>query len=85
MEVVLNQLFLLTVGSKDKNYKHTQYHAILIPFKSQVYTKHGSPIFLIFELWILVPYLHVYISTISLYFVYKTFLLFHTTLLRYFI
>ena len=42
---------------KNKN-EHTEYHDGFIPFKSQVYSKHGSPIFLLFTSWNLASYFH---------------------------
>ena len=32
-------------------YHGTEYHGISIPFKSQAYSKQGSPTFLLFGLW----------------------------------
>ena len=45
-EVVLIQVSFLTVGSKQKNKTElVEYHGIFITFKSQVYSKQGSPFF----------------------------------------
>ena len=52
MEVVLIQVFFLAVASRQKNKNElTEYHGIFIPFKSWIYSKHGSPIFHFF--WVM--------------------------------
>ena len=59
-EDALIQVSFPNVGSKQKNKnKHTEYHGIFIPFKSQIYSKHGSPTFLLFGSWSLMLYIHV--------------------------
>ena len=59
-KVALIQVSFLKVGSKQKTKnKHTEYHGIFIPFKCQVYAKHGSTTFILFGSWGLVLYLHV--------------------------
>ena len=58
-EVALIQAtFSNVVLSKDKN-EHTECYGIFTPFKSQVYSEHGSTNFLLFSSWILVLYLHI--------------------------
>ena len=45
-------MLLLNKKNKYQNKnKCTQYHYISIPFKSQAYSKQGSPTFLLFGLW----------------------------------
>ena len=52
MEIVLIQLLFFNVGSKQINEnENTEYHGTLIPFKSQLYPKPGSSIFLLFGSW----------------------------------
>ena len=48
MEIVLIQVFFLTVGSKQKNNKNAEYLGTFIPFESQLYSKSGSFIFFFF-------------------------------------
>ena len=51
-EVVLNQLLSYNVVSKHKNKnENTEYHGMFISFKSHLYSKQGSPIFLLFGSW----------------------------------
>ena len=60
-EVVLIHLPFFTVGSKQKDKNElTEYHGIFMPFKSRVYSKHGSPIFTFFGSGKMVLYLHVW-------------------------
>ena len=47
-EVVRIQVSFLTVGSKNNNNKHAEYHAIFIAFKGQIYSKQGSHVSLLF-------------------------------------
>ena len=64
MEDAPIQISFPDVGSKQKNKnEHTEYHDdIFILFKSQVYSKHGSPTFLLFGSWSLVSYIHVSVN-----------------------
>ena len=48
--------------TKNKN-ENTKYHSILISFKSQVYSRQGSPISLLFGTRSLVSYLHVWVKS----------------------
>ena len=60
MEVVLIQVSFVTIGSRQKKKNKndiTEYHGIFISFKIRIYSKHGSPIFLLFGLWHLLLYL----------------------------
>ena len=51
-EVVLTQLLSYNVVSKHKNKnENTEYHGMFISFKSHLYSKQGSPIFLLFGSW----------------------------------
>ena len=50
-EVVLIHLFSLTVVSKQKKNENTEYHDTSISFKSHLYSKQVSPIFLLFGSW----------------------------------
>ena len=52
-EVALIQVSFPKVASKQKKNKNenTEYHGISMPFKIQVFSKRGSPTFLLFELW----------------------------------
>ena len=52
---------LLLLNKKIKN-ENTEYHGTFLPCKSQLYSKPGSPIFLLFDLWSLVLYLHVWVK-----------------------
>ena len=63
-EVVLIEVHLLRDDSKPKKKKnkHKEYHNIFKPFKSQVYSKHESLIFLLFGSWSLVLYLHIWVQ-----------------------
>ena len=64
MEIVLIKVFFFTVGSKQKNKNEMmEYHGTFIPFKSQLYSKLASPIFLLFRSWNSVLYLHVWIKS----------------------
>ena len=57
------QMYFLIVGSKQKNTnENTEYHSIFISFKSQVYSRQGNPVFLLFGLWNLILYLKVFPS-----------------------
>ena len=48
-EVVLTQLLSSNVVSKHKSKnENTEYHGMFISFKSHLYSKQGSPIFLLF-------------------------------------
>ena len=59
-EVILIQLFSFTVVSKEKIKTKTRNTiGFCISFKSRLYSKQGSPIFLFFDSWSLVLYLHV--------------------------
>ena len=51
-EVVRIQVSFFTVGSKNDNNKHTEYHVIFIPFKDQIYSKQGSHFSLLFGAWL---------------------------------
>ena len=63
--VVFNQMYFLTVGSKQKNKnENTEYYSMFIPFKSQAYSRQGNPIFLLFGSWSLILYLHVWLKSI---------------------
>ena len=54
MEIAFIQVFFFSVGFKQKNKnENTEYNGSFIPFKSQLYSKPGSSIFLLFESWIL--------------------------------
>ena len=54
------QVFHPNIGSKQKNKsEHMEYHGIFTSFKSQVYSKHGRPTFLLLGSWSLVSYIHV--------------------------
>ena len=61
-EVVLIQVSFLTVGSKQKNNKHAEYHDIFIPFKGQIYLKQGSHVSFLFGTWTLVLFSHVWVK-----------------------
>ena len=64
-EIILIQLLFFTVGSKQKNKnENAEYHDVFIPFKSQLYSKLASSIFLLFGPWNLVLYVHVFMSSI---------------------
>ena len=63
MEIVLTQVLFFNIGSKQKSKnENTEYHDTFIPFKSQLYSKPGSFIFLLFELWGLVLYLYFWVK-----------------------
>ena len=55
-DVVLTQLLSYVSKHKNKN-ENTEYHGMFISFKSHLYSKQGSPIFLLFGPWSLVLYL----------------------------
>ena len=60
-EIVLSEVLFLTVGSKQENKNELmEYYGIFIPFKTRVYSKHGSPIFLMSGSWKMVLHLHVW-------------------------
>ena len=62
-EVVLIQMSFLTVDSKYKSKnENTEYHRMFIHSKSQVYSRQGSPIVLLFGSWSLV-YLRVRVKS----------------------
>ena len=73
-EVILIQVYFLTVGSKHKNKnEYIEFHGIFIPCKSQFYSKHfeshfdgGWNMFVVMEsVWSwsnLVLYLHVWVT-----------------------
>ena len=62
-EDALILVFFPNVGFKqNNNKKHTEYHGIFTPFKSQIYSKHGSSTFLLFGSCSLVWYIHVSIK-----------------------
>ena len=61
MEVVLMQLQFLIICSKQKTKMVS--HGIFISFKSQLYSKQGSPIFLWFGSWTVALYLHVRVKS----------------------
>ena len=48
----------LVLNKKIKMDTRNNYHGIFMPFKSQAYSKHGSPNFLLFGSWSLVSYIH---------------------------
>ena len=57
-EVVLTQLLSYNVVSKHKNKnENTKYSSMFISFKSHLYSKQGSSIFLLFGSWSLALYL----------------------------
>ena len=57
-EVVLTQMLSYNVVSKHKNNnENTEYHGMFISFKSHLYSKQGSLIFLLFGSWSLALYL----------------------------
>ena len=58
VEVVLIQVSFPNVSSKQKIKMNTRYTMIFL-YKSQVYSKHGSIVFLLFGSWNLVLYLQV--------------------------
>ena len=60
-EVVLTPLLSYNVVSKhkDKN-ENIEYHGMFISFKTHLYSKQGSPIFLLFGSWSLALYLLVW-------------------------
>ena len=58
---VFIQAFFFTVGSKQKK-GNKEYNDTFITFKSQLYSKPGSSIFLLFESWNLVLYHHVWVK-----------------------
>ena len=60
-EVDLIQVYLITVGSNQKNKNElTQCHYILILFQKQVCSKQVSLILLLFQSWCLVLYLQAF-------------------------
>ena len=46
------------VLNKNNNNEQAEYHGIIISFKDKIYSKQGSHIFLLFETWTLVLFLH---------------------------
>ena len=57
---------MVTVSEVENKIKNinTKYHGTLfIPFKSQVYSQQGSPIFLLFGSWSLVLHFHVWVKS----------------------
>ena len=65
-EVVLTQLLSYNVVSKYKNKnENTEYHGMFISFKSHLYSKQGSLIFLLFRSWSLALYLLVWVRSNS--------------------
>ena len=68
-EVVLTQLLSYNVVSKHKNKnKNTEYHGMFVSFKSHLYSKQGSPIFLVFGSWSLALYLLVWVEVTYIFF-----------------
>ena len=47
-KVVRIQVCFFSIGSKNNNNKHVEYHVIFIPFKGQIYSKQGSQVSLLF-------------------------------------
>ena len=64
-EVVLIKLFSYTIVSKQKKKKkeNTGYYGTFISFKSLLYSKQGSPVFLLFGSWSVILYLHVSVKS----------------------
>ena len=63
-EVVLTQLLSYNVVSKHRNKnENTEYHGMFISFKSHLYSKQESPIFLLFGSWNLALYLLVWVRS----------------------
>ena len=67
-EVVLTQLLSYNVVSKHK-YKNenTEYHGMFISFKGHLYSKQGSPIFLLFGSWSLFSNITSYLSKVKVF------------------
>ena len=64
-EVVLTQLLSYNVSKHKNKNENTEYHGMFISFKSHLYSKQGSPIFLLFESWSLALYLFVWAESKS--------------------
>ena len=62
-EVVLIKLFSYTIVSKQKKNENTEYYGTFISFKSLLYSKQGSPVFLLFGSWSVILYLHVSVKS----------------------
>ena len=63
-EVVLIKLFSYTIVSKQKKKnENTEYYGTFISFKSLLYSKQGSPVFLLFGSWSVILYLHVSVKS----------------------
>ena len=56
-DVVFIQVLSYNVVSKQKKNENKEYHGMFISFKSHLYSKQGSPIYLLFGSWSLVLYL----------------------------
>ena len=69
-EVVLVWLFSYTVVPKQNNKnENTEYYGTFISFKTHLYSKQRTPIFLFFDWWSIVLHLHVWVkSKFFLYF-----------------